>query len=97
MSTNHPLFVSAETSAYSSTKLPAFLLGANLGIATVGQVDGLVPREDPDKFSWSYGQRIMAAVAHHVIDNRMAVEPISGIKLDGLRKSLLAEDRLEGI
>lgn len=78
MSTNHPLFVSAETSAYRSTKLLAFLLGADLGIATVGQMDGLVPREDPDKFLYSCGQRIAAAVPHHIIASRMRLSLSQG-------------------
>jgi hypothetical protein len=58
MSTNCPIFVSVETPAYSGATLLAFLLGTHPRIATVGEMDGLIPREDPDEYLCSCGQRI---------------------------------------
>jgi hypothetical protein len=58
MSTNRPVFVSVETLAYSGATLLAFLLGAHPQIATVGEMDGLIPREVPDEYLCSCGQRI---------------------------------------
>lgn len=60
MSTNHPVFVSIETSAYSGATLLAFLLGTHPQIATVGEMNGLIPHEDPDEYLCSCGQKIKA-------------------------------------
>lgn len=57
-STGFPLFVSVETVAYSGATLLAFLLGTHPQIATIGEMDGLIPAEDPDKYLCSCGQRI---------------------------------------
>ena len=58
MSTNSPVFVSVETSAFSGATLLASLLGAHPQIATVGEMNGLIPREDPDEYLCSCGQKI---------------------------------------
>lgn len=58
MSFKRPVFVSIETSAYSGATLLAFLLGTHPRIATVGEMDGLIAREDPDKYLCSCGWRI---------------------------------------
>lgn len=51
-------FVSIETCAYSGATLLAFLLGAHPRIATVGEMDGLIVRENPDEYRCSCGVRI---------------------------------------
>lgn len=95
MNTNHPVFVSVETSAYWGAKLLAFLLGGHPEIATVGEMYVLMPREDPDRFLCSCGWKMEATVPHHIVGNRMRLRPISGIKPDERWKSLLAEDQLK--
>lgn len=51
-------FVFLTSQAYSGSTLLAFLLGAHPEIATVGEMTGLIPEEDPDKYLCSCGQRI---------------------------------------
>ena len=58
MLNNCPVFVSIETSSYSGATLLAFLLGAHPQIATIGEMDGLIPRENPDEYFCSCGQLI---------------------------------------
>lgn len=58
MNTNRPTFVSIETSVFSGATLLVFLLGAHPQIATVGEMDGLIPQEDPDEYLCSCGQKI---------------------------------------
>ncbi len=57
MNTNYPVFLSVKTSVYSGAALLAFLLGAHPPIATVGEMDGLIPSEDPDEYLCSCAQR----------------------------------------
>jgi hypothetical protein len=58
MKISTPVFVPVETSAYSGATLLSFLLGAHPEIATIGEMDGLIPTEDPDLYLCSCGQRI---------------------------------------
>jgi hypothetical protein len=53
-----PTFVSVETSSYSGATLLAFLLGAHPEITTIGELNGLIDREDPETYLCSCGQRI---------------------------------------
>jgi hypothetical protein len=53
-----PVFVSIRTSAYSGATLLSFLLGAHPQIATVGEMNGLIAREDPEVYLCSCGQKI---------------------------------------
>ena len=53
-----PVFVSVQTSAFSGATLLAFLLGAHPEVATVGEMSGLIAREDPETYLCSCGQRI---------------------------------------
>lgn len=53
-----PIFVPVETSAYSGATLLSFLLGAHPEIATIGEMDGLIVTEDPERYLCSCGQRI---------------------------------------
>lgn len=53
-----PIFVSVQTSAFSGATLLSFLLGAHPQIATVGEMNGLIEREDPETYRCSCGQRI---------------------------------------
>jgi hypothetical protein len=54
----HPVFVSIQTTAYSGATLLSFLLGAHPQIATVGEMNGLIAREDPEVYLCSCGQKI---------------------------------------
>jgi hypothetical protein len=47
-----------QTSAFSGATLLSFLLGAHPQIATVGEMSGLISREDPEVYLCSCGQRI---------------------------------------
>jgi hypothetical protein len=60
MSADRPVFVSVATSAYSGATLLAFLLGAHPQIGTIGEMNGLIASEDPDKYLCSCGNRIKA-------------------------------------
>ncbi|RPJ62137.1 MAG: sulfotransferase [Acidobacteria bacterium] len=51
-------FVSVATCAYSGATLLAFLLGSHPEIATVGEMDGLIPSENPEQYRCSCGERI---------------------------------------
>jgi hypothetical protein len=53
-----PVFVSVQTSAFSGATLLAFLLGAHPAVATVGEMSGLIARENPETYLCSCGQRI---------------------------------------
>lgn len=53
-----PIFVSIQTSAFSGATLLARLLGAHPQIATVGEMDGLIAREDPQTYLCSCGEKI---------------------------------------
>ncbi len=55
-----PVFVSIQTSAFSGATLLAFLLGAHPQIATVGEMNGLIARENPETYLCSCGQSIRA-------------------------------------
>lgn len=64
-----PRFVSIETCAFSGATLLAFLLGAHPRIATVGEMDGLIVREDPDEYRCSCGQKIRTCQFWHAVGN----------------------------
>jgi hypothetical protein len=53
-----PAFVSIQTTAFSGATLLSFLLGAHPQIATVGEMNGLIAREDPEVYLCSCGQKI---------------------------------------
>ncbi len=54
----HPAFVSIQTTAFSGATLLSFLLGAHPQIATVGEMNGLIAREDPEVYLCSCEQKI---------------------------------------
>ncbi|MFB3903776.1 MAG: sulfotransferase [Acidobacteriota bacterium] len=51
-------FVSVATCAYSGATLLAFFLGAHPEIASLGEMDGLIPTEDPERYQCSCRQKI---------------------------------------
>ena len=53
-----PVFVSIQTTAFSGATLLSFLLGAHPEIATVGEMNGLIAREDPEVYLCSCGRKI---------------------------------------
>ena len=53
-----PTFVSVETTAFSGATLLTFLLGTHPKIATVAEMNGLLPRNDPSEYLCSCGQII---------------------------------------
>ena len=53
-----PIFVSIETTAYSGATLLALWLGSHPCIATIGEMSGLLPRNDPDEYLCSCGEVI---------------------------------------
>ncbi|HEX6292683.1 MAG TPA: sulfotransferase [Herpetosiphonaceae bacterium] len=55
---DRPIFVSIETTAFSGATLLALLLSAHPQIVTIGEMNGLIAREDPDSYLCSCGQRI---------------------------------------
>ncbi len=58
MSANRPVFVSIETTSFSGATLLAFLLNAHPQIAAIGEMNGLISKEDPEMYVCSCGQRI---------------------------------------
>jgi len=55
-----PVFVGVETSSYSGATLLAFLLNAHPRIASIGELNGLIPSEDPASYLCSCGKKIQA-------------------------------------
>lgn len=67
-----PIYVSVATSAYSGATLLAFLLGAHPQITSIGEMDGLIPSEDPEQYLCSCGQRIKDCDFWHSVSKAMA-------------------------
>jgi len=57
-SSYQPVFVSIETSCFSGATLLSFLLDSHPQIATIGEMNGLIPGEDPELYLCSCGQKI---------------------------------------
>ena len=51
-------FLSIQTSAFSGATLLAFLLDSHPDIVSIGEMDGLIQREDPKEYLCSCGERI---------------------------------------
>ncbi|MBI5030578.1 MAG: sulfotransferase [Chloroflexi bacterium] len=56
--TGTPIFVGVETSSYSGATLLAFLLNAHPSITSIGELNGLIPSEDPESYLCSCGKKI---------------------------------------
>jgi sulfotransferase family protein len=69
--TKQPMFVSVQTSAFSGATLLAFLLGAHPEIATVGEMNGLIARENPDTYLCSCGQPIKECAFWRAVGDAM--------------------------
>lgn len=52
------VFVGVETSSYSGATLLAFLLNVHPSIASIGELNGLIPSEDPESYLCSCGKKI---------------------------------------
>jgi hypothetical protein len=65
------VFVSIEASSYSGATLLAFLLAAHPRIATVGEMNGLIPSEDPEIYLCSCGERIRECAFWRAIGKAM--------------------------
>lgn len=66
-----PVFVSIQTSSFSGATLLAFLLGAHPEIATVGEMNGLIARENPDTYTCSCGQPIKTCAFWQAVTEAM--------------------------
>jgi len=64
-------YVSVATSAYSGATLLAFLLNAHPQIVSIGEMDGLIPSEDPEEYLCSCGQRIKDCDFWHSVSKSM--------------------------
>ena len=64
---NHTAFVSVQCCAFSGSTLLAFLLGSHHQIATVGEMDGLIPGENPERYLCSCGEPIQACEFWHSV------------------------------
>jgi sulfotransferase family protein len=53
-----PVFISVQTTAFSGATLLSFLLSTHPQIATVGEMNGLIARENPEVYLCSCGQKI---------------------------------------
>ena len=72
MKNNSPfIFASIETTAFSGATLLAMLLGSSPHIATIGEVSGLVSRNDPKTYLCSCGEKIIDCEFWKQITNRM--------------------------
>jgi len=72
MKNNSPfVFASIETTAFSGATLLAMLLGSSPHIATIGEVSGLVSRNDPMTYLCSCGEKIIDCEFWKQITNRM--------------------------
>lgn len=52
------IFVSVETTSFSGATLLAFLLNTHPQIISIGEMNGLIPAEDPDEYLCSCGKKI---------------------------------------
>lgn len=68
---DQPVFVSVETSPYSGATLLAILAGVHPRLATVGEMSGLIPSEDPSIYLCSCGQRIQECAFWHSVGDAM--------------------------
>jgi hypothetical protein len=66
-----PVFVSIQTTAFSGATLLSFLLGAHPEITTVGEMNGLIAREDPEVYLCSCGRKIKACDFWRAIEAAM--------------------------
>lgn len=56
MNSQPPIFISVETTSFSGATLLAFLLNTHPQIASIGEMNGLLPQEDPETYSCSCGR-----------------------------------------
>ncbi len=54
----YPTFIPIQTCSFSGATLLCFLLGLHPEIATVGEINGIIKSEDPDKYQCSCGELI---------------------------------------
>lgn len=66
-----PIFVSIQTTAFSGATLLATLLAAHPEIATIGEMNGLIAREDPATYRCSCGQRIKECAFWQAVGSEM--------------------------
>ncbi|MBV9787030.1 MAG: hypothetical protein JOZ51_02570 [Chloroflexi bacterium] len=66
-----PVFVSIQTTAFSGATLLATLLAAHPEIATIGEMNGLIAREDPESYLCSCGQRIKLCAFWQAVGSEM--------------------------
>jgi hypothetical protein len=69
--TTRSVFVGMETSSYSGATLLAFLLNAHPQIASIGEMNGLIPSEDPESYRCSCGKRIKACEFWQAVTREM--------------------------
>jgi hypothetical protein len=55
-----PTYASVQTASYSGATLLCFLLATHPDVASVGELDGLIPSEDPDEYRCSCGDLVRA-------------------------------------
>lgn len=106
-----PIFVSIQTTAFSGATLLATLLAAHPEIATIGEMNGLIAREDPESYLCSCGQRIKQCVFWQAVGSEMCKRgyPFDAANFDTefalggprvvqhLRKRSFADPRLNAI
>jgi hypothetical protein len=66
-----PIFVSIQTTAFSGATLLATLLAAHPEIATIGEMNGLIAREDPATYRCSCGQLIKECAFWQAVRSEM--------------------------
>lgn len=66
-----PIFVSIQTTAFSGATLLATLLAAHPEIATIGEMNGLIAREDPATYLCSCGRRITVCAFWQAVGSEM--------------------------
>ena len=55
-----PGYASIQTASYSGATLLCFLLATHPDVASVGEMDGLIPAEDPERYRCSCGELVRA-------------------------------------
>lgn len=67
-----PIFITIETAAFSGATLLSLLLGTHPEITTIGELGGLISRDDPDEYLCSCGQRIKECGFWHSVTVAMS-------------------------
>jgi hypothetical protein len=83
-SSTGPVYASIQTASYSGATLLCFLLATHPAVASVGELDGLIPSEDPEAYRCSCGELVRACGFWRAVAAEMQVrgEPFDAARFE---------------